>query len=572
MSDPHRSFVRDFHAHRLVDPNRCVSLGVDARLDDLPDPSLAACCARIQSARALLERARALSRDPELESLSFDERLDLDLATSMLEREVHDGTYHFNELTTLQQLPTAGDDISQGLFSMFVNDPRPAEERLVNITSRLEMVPEYVEALLRRLTRPIERWVDIDRKKVAGLSDLFENLERWGEREGFSDLPRLRAAKAQAETALADYVARLSALPTSRNIHVGEATARRIVELRGIRLGLETLHQVARDFLFENRRVVGELGARLAVKYGLGKDATVREVHEHLNGAFAVRLEEGDLDGILRRYEEERDRVVGFLDDRRLFPIPENQAMKIIRTPRFLEPTIPAGAMMPPPPFREGVRTSLVYLTLSEALLDEHTELGIPGMIIHEGIPGHHLQLASAAMHPSIIRRHVDAMEQAEGWTTMLEDYMLDLGYMGQLTDEARFVGKLDISRIGARVGIDLFFMTGNRDYLDLGVPDVDLSPEDPFEVAGRLLQAVTGFTPGRVEAELNWYSIDRGYPLSYLTGNHLVWKLKTELAEAQAGKLSGDELDRVFHRVFLESGNMPLDHLRRVFVHQGWL
>ena len=148
-------------------------------------------------------------------------------------------------------------------------------------------------------------------------------------------------------------------------------------------------------------------------------------------------------------------------------------------------------------------------------------------------------------------------MDQAEGWTTMLEDYMLDVGYMGELTDEARFVAKRDTNRIGARVAIDLFFMTGERGFLDVGVDvdhtdDGDYDRSDPFVAAGRLLRAATGFAPGRVEAELNWYSQERGYPLSYLTGNRLVWELKRDVSKAQAGSLNGLTLDRAFHRASL--------------------
>jgi len=87
---------------------------------------------------------------------------------------------------------------------------------------------------------------------------------------------------------------------------------------------------------------------------------------------------------------------------------------------------------------------------------------------------------------------------------------------------------------------------------------------------AGNLLQSLTGFVPGRVQAELNWYSQERGYPLSYLTGNHLVWALKRDVIEAQRGKLEGLALDRAFHRTFLHAGNMPLPYLRRVFAHEG--
>jgi uncharacterized protein (DUF885 family) len=227
--------------------------------------------------------------------------------------------------------------------------------------------------------------------------------------------------------------------------------------------------------------------------------------------------------------------------------------------------------MVSPAPFREGVRTSLIYLTLSDEAVARHCELDVPGMMIHEGIPGHHLQLATASAHPSVIRRHFSAMDQAEGWTTMLEDYMLDVGYMGELTDEARFVAKRDTNRIGARVAIDLFFMTGNKNYLDVGM-DCDLEASDPFVAAGNLLHRATGFAPGRIEAELNWYSQERGYPLSYLTGNRLVWELKRDVAAAPAQTLQGLALDRKFHQVFLHAGNMPVSFLRSVFAEQGLL
>ncbi len=211
-----------------------------------------------------------------------------------------------------------------------------------------------------------------------------------------------------------------------------------------------------------------------------------------------------------------------------------------------------------------------MYLTLGPERVREHSELTIPTMMIHEGIPGHHLQLAMAAGHPSLVRRQFDSAAHAEGWTTRLEDYMLDVGYMGDLTDEARFCAKREICRIGARVAIDLFFMTGERDYLDVGV-DCDVSAEDPMDAAGALLTAVTGFSPERVIGELSWYSLERGYPLSYLAGNRAATRLEAEL-KAHNPDMDALERDRRFHTLYLESGNMPLSMLRRVFVHEGLL
>ena len=563
----YQAFVDEFHAHMTRNPNDCAFLGVDAHRDELPDPSLAAAAAVVEEACALLERVQNLTRD----GLDFDQSLDLELAALMLQARIHDRTYRFNERTRLQQLPTAGDDISLGMFFFFINDPRPDEERLANITARMEKVPAYLEGLLARLDTPVARWVEIDLVKVAGLPDLFGNLLSWAKRIGFADTPRLQTAIEVAQPAIETYAERLRAMPTTTNLHLGPDTARRLVELRGIDLSLEELHTIARDFLAENRESVERMRVKLAAKYDLDANISAADLQHQLNERYAVAPDGTDLEIILDRYREERDKILAFVRERDLFPVPEGQDMKILRTPSFMEPSIPAGAMESPPPFRPGVRTSLVYLTLSEALRQEHSKLSIPAMMIHEGIPGHHLQLATAAMHPSVIRRHVNAMEHCEGWTTMLEDYMLDIGYMGDLADECRFIGKRDIARIGARVAIDLFFMTGERKYLDVGV-DCDISSDDPFVAAGNLLQAVTGFVPNRVQSELNWYSQERGYPLSYLTGNRLVWQLKRDLAAAQGEDGDSLHLDRSFHKLYLESGNMPLSFLRRVLQHRGLL
>ena len=403
---------------------------------------------------------------------------------------------------------------------------------------------------------------------MQGLTQLFETVQNWANENSWSKCAELEIAINNANDASLHYVESLKDLPTTTNFHVGREVAQNIIRLRGIDKSLEELKEMARTFLTTTRKQIESLRVILAKKYNLAESASTQEVQAFLAKKYRLDVQ-GDFKKVLDRYEDERERILQYIRERNLFPVFEDQDMKILRTPPFMTPSIPAGAMFSPPPFRTGVRTSLVYLTLSEELLDEHTELSIPSMMIHEGIPGHHLQLATASLHRSVIRRHFDAMEQAEGWTTMLEDYMLDIGYLGELTDEARFVGKLDLSRIGARVAIDLFFMSGEKSFLDVGV-DCDLSSDDPFVCAGNLLAKVTGFVPGRVQAELNWYSQERGYPLSYLTGNTLVWQLKQDMIEANQEEMSKEDLDRKFHEVYLHAGNMPVTFLRRVFEEEN--
>jgi len=560
--------IHKFHDYFTRDGNACINLGVNKHLDDLPDPSIESITAAVREGKKLLTELRSFPRGV----LEFDEMLDLDLAILQVEFAVYSFTYTFNGKTELQQKPTAGNDISDGLFLLFINDPRPAWQRLDNITARLEKVPEYLTKLLHRLDTPIKRWVMIDAEKVAGLPELLSTLYNWGQEEQYPQLVRLAEACKQAEGALINYIEQLQAMKTTNSLVIGRQQASKLIRLRGIDQSIDQLHKMATEFLADITREVEDLRVTLIDKYNLPPSTSAEELQSFLNKQYSVKRENtGDFTEVIARYVKERDKILDFLQANNVFPIFAQQQMVIMQTPAFMTPSIPAGAMVSPPPFRAGIKTSIVYLTLSEQLLDEHTELSIPSMMIHEGIPGHHLQLATACNHSSVVRRHCNAMEHAEGWTTMLEDYMLDIGYMGDLTDEARFMNKRDIGRIGARVAIDLYFMTGDKKYLDVGV-DADLSSEDLFINAGKLLQKVTGFSLGRVEAELNWYSQERSYPLCYLAGNKLVWELKSDLAAAQKKQLEGLELDKIFHKVYLESGNMPLTFLRRVFEHHKLL
>ncbi len=560
----YQSLCDDYLQLLALDPNTCVHLGLDKQLDKLPDPSLEHLAKTRDMALQLRGRAERLASTLE----DFDQRLDAELIALTAQQYELDCELSFNGLLQAQQMPRAGDEISSGIFLLFTNDPRPADDRLRNITARLQQVPGYLEGVLARLDTPVARWVDIDLETIDGLPDLFATIVSWAGKESFAGLDELREVVTKANAALQKYSQQLRALSTTTAFSIGAQSAQALLDARGLELSLVQIHGIAVEFVQRTRLEIESLRRSLAGKYDLAEDIPVSELQEFLAERYAVDVGAGNFDGVIDLYRDTAAQIQTFIEARDLFPIPGQQAMHIMRTPDFMTPVIPAGAMMPPPALREGTRTSQVYLTLSEELMAEHTQLGVPVMMVHEGIPGHHLQLASATLHASPVRRTFSANEHAEGWTTMLEDYMLDQGLMGELVDEARFMAKLDISRIGARVAIDLYFMTGESAYLDIGY-DLKFDDSDAFVNAAELLIAATGFTPGRAQAELNWYSLERGYPLSYLVGNHQVWRLKRDYQKAMADKLSAVEIDRSFHRIYLASGNMPVAKLRSVFEHE---
>lgn len=567
---------QQFKQFVLSDADTSMGLGDASFLGQLGDPSLKSLKETTARAKTLLNEIESSAAET-FDADTFDRELDLDLMARYLKQEIFFAELEQDGQPQRCRKPSGVDGISEGIFQLFVNDERTAEARLDNILSRLQQAPAYLTTEASVITQPIKRWRDIEVEQGEGLPDLFATIYNWAKETDYPKADDLQQAISDCNSALEVYLNDLQTRECLTDFAIGEDKVIELLALRNIKQSPSELIQMARDFMADTQSLLTSLNKRLCKKYELAADISDEQLHEFLNEKFAAQIKEGKLDSVLDYYSDQIQSINNFIEQRHLFAIPAQQKIRLLQTPSFLEPVIPAGAMWPPLALRPGKKTSLVYLTLKEDQLAEHTELGIPVMMIHEGIPGHHLQFATAAQHPSFIRRIFSANEHAEGWTTMLEDYMLDVGYISdELVDEVRFIAKREMSRLVARVGIDLYFMTGERDYLnvglDLGFNSADDYSDDVFENAAKLLKKATGFTDGRVQAELNWYSTEQSYPLSYLTGNRLVWKLKQDIQSANKKDLDALELDQAFHKVYLESGCMPVESLRSVFEHEGFL
>lgn len=571
MSGNFNDIENQFREFVLSDPDISFSLGVSDFSGQLGDPSLKAMNSRNKQAEILIDAiAQCIDNNHSLHS--FDQTLDLDLMSRYLKQRVFFSTLQQGGELQRCTKPNGVDGISAGIFQLFVNDDRSPESRLQDILSRLNQSPAYLQQELAVITTPITRWRDIEVEQGEGLPDLFDTILQWAKSENFSKIAELKLSIIEANQSLKTYIQVLKEKETVDNFTIGEGKVKELLALREISKSPKQLAEMAKIFMLETGELLSKLTHKLVAKYQLPPETSQETLHEYLNERFAAKLTDGKLDSILGHYTHQIHSIQKFIDEKKLFPLPNAQSMKIMQTPTFLEPVIPAGAMWPPLALREGTKTSLVYLTLKEDQLSEHTELGIPVMMIHEGIPGHHLQFATASLHDSFVRRIFGANEHAEGWTTMLEDYMLDVGYIPvELVDEVRFIAKREMSRLVARVGIDLYFMTGNKDYLDVGL-DLQFESKDVFENAAKLLKKATGFTDGRVQAELNWYSTEQGYPLSYLTGNRMVWEMKTEIVSKNLKGLDPSSLDQHFHQIYLRSGCMPVESLKKVFMNEGYL
>ncbi|MBZ4321956.1 DUF885 domain-containing protein [Streptomyces huiliensis] len=175
----------------------------------------------------------------------------------------------------------------------------------------------------------------------------------------------------------------------------------------------------------------------------------------------------------------------------------------------------------------------------------------------HEGVPGHHLQLAQWTHVADRLSRyqvtlgHVSA--NCEGWALYAERLMDELGY---LTDAERRLGYLDAQMMrAARVIVDIGM------HLELEIPaDSPYHPGERWTPA--LAQEFFGLHSSRpadyVESELVRYLGMPGQAIGYKLGER-AWLTGREAAR----KRHGDAFDaKAWHMAALSQGSLGLDDL----------
>ncbi|MEU6865647.1 DUF885 domain-containing protein [Streptomyces sp. NPDC046876] len=175
----------------------------------------------------------------------------------------------------------------------------------------------------------------------------------------------------------------------------------------------------------------------------------------------------------------------------------------------------------------------------------------------HEGVPGHHLQLAQWAHVAGELSRYQTTVgvvgANAEGWALYAERLMDELGF---LTEPERRLGYLDAQMMRAiRVIIDIGM------HLELEIPKD--SPFHPGErwtpgLAQEFLARHTSRPADYVESEVTRYLGMAGQAIGYKLGER-VWLAGREAARARHG---ADFDLKAWHMAALSQGSLGLDDL----------
>ena len=241
-------------------------------------------------------------------------------------------------------------------------------------------------------------------------------------------------------------------------------------------------------------------------------------------------------DQILADYQVILDEVSAGLEP--YFDVMPEADLKVQRIPEFKEKTSPGAYYQRPA--MDGSRPGTFYANLYD--IKATPRYSMRTLAYHEGVPGHHFQLAIQQQQDDLpfFRRIIPSVAYSEGWALYAERLAWELGFQDDPYD--------NIGRLQA----ELF--RGVRLVVDTGIHYKRWNREQAIDY----MISNTGMAESDVVAEIERYFIMPGQALAYKVGMTKILELR-DRARAELG----DQFDiREFHRVVLTNGSVPLDIL----------
>jgi len=201
--------------------------------------------------------------------------------------------------------------------------------------------------------------------------------------------------------------------------------------------------------------------------------------------------------------------------------------------PRFREANAAANYNAPAP---DGSRPGVVQIPLRP---DRMTKFGLRSLIYHEGVPGHHFQVALQVEDKNLPRfRQIRALGGisafSEGWGLYAERLAAESGwYEGDLEGQ---LGQLDAALFRAR-----------RLVVDTGIHAKHWTRQQAIDY---------GIEPSEVER----YVVYPGQACSYMMGQLKIVELREKAKQTMGARFSL----RQFHDVVFETGSVPLGILEQ--------
>jgi len=537
-------FERDWQWRLKHQPEFATGVG-DHRYDaQLSDSSLAGSTASTEHARRMLDLARQLDGG----QLTGQDRLSYDMFVADQERRLAIAAF-----VPFDPQPISVQDGFQFRFPrLLAQMPYFTEEDYRNYIARLNALPRHIDGIIEQMREGMRTGWTAPKAIMGGVPFQLRALrEHLNDGDLSAPLRRLPAtipeetrsklaadgsaavqALAPALQKLEDFI-RLEYLPAARAsiaaaslsggapwyaLLVKNATTTNLTPAEIHALGLK-----------EVARIRDEMGP-VVKRTGFSGNLTQFFVFARSD----PRLFYTDADALLNRYRRTLARATTRLPA--LFGVvpPDELAVK---------PLADLGASgQGAAAYEAGTPERAAALVVNTARLNTRPLWEVDSVALHEGVPGHHLQVARAQAIPELpaFRRHAWYTAFGEGWALYAEGLGSEMGFFrdpfsdfGRLADEL-----LRAARLVVDTGIHARGWTRQQaiDYLNV----------------------TSAGTPADNEVEVDRVIAQPGQVLGYKIGQLRIAALRRKAETALGPRFD----ERAFHDAVLENGALPLDLL----------
>ena len=428
---------------------------------------------------------------------------------------VHDPAYHLMHAVN-------------GIFILLARQPVDLLARATALLERLDALPAFLETAVAVIEEPDSIFVSVGASMIPGAVALVrDGLDDPGIDLSMLDPLEFDRARVQAVEALEAFGDVLEEMRGRAGNHF--AIGRELFDHK-----LHTAHMIS-----ENADELLRFGERLRATAIAELELIGTEIDPGAHWkeiAARLRTDIPSPESALDEYREAMEASRHFTISRDLMPVPDT-TLDVVPTPDFLRPLIPLAAYQGPGAF-DPVQRGLFMVTLPENgdSWHSHCRGELPSTALHEGVPGHHLQMSIGNTLPSIPRRVLSTPAAREGWALYCESLMAEMGFLDSPAE--RFFQAHNLLWRAVRV------------ILDVSLHTKGMSME---EAAARLRDEL-GFDAGIAEAEAKRYCAYPTYQLCYAVGRRDILALREDLRKARAEEftLAG------FHEELLQYGALP--------------
>lgn len=422
-----------------------------------------------------------------------------------------------------------------GCMSLLMRGPGSEHDRLRSVLRRTLEIPEMLSVSRNNIVDPAEVFVQIALGVNRGALAFFRD-ELPAIVAGSTLEREIRTAGDKAVSAFEDYDRwlRENVLPRSTgDFAVGSRVYERMLHGEHcLTCGTGDLVDLAHRELEEARERIAEVAA------SIDPSISWPELISRLKQDCPSR------EGLVEAYRVAVESARSFITERDLVTYPEDAELSVGITPEVERSIMPYAAYCPPAPFGSSKQGCLWITPIDETAseeqqrsqLSEHSIYSIPIIALHDGIPGHHLQLVRSMESAYPVRKQMLNSLFMEGWALYCEEMMYEHGFYSD--PRVQFFQLKDMIWRACRVIIDVGLHTGGMN----------------MDEAAAMLVDEACIEEATAAAEVRRYVMSPTQPMTYVVGKLML----LDLRERMQRKLGGRFDLKGFHDELLSFGSIP--------------